>query len=52
MVCVSDVLFLATTWDQGMLFGWMGVPVAGGSCKIMLTDGLDSLLERTMNFAK
>jgi hypothetical protein len=35
-----------------MLFGWIGGSVAGGSCVIMLTDELDSLLERTMNFAK
>src|SRR6478735_1600472 len=45
---ISDVRFLATTWDQGIFFNLVGGSGACGRCVTALTDPLDILSERTM----
>jgi hypothetical protein len=45
---ISDVRFLATTWDQGIFFNLVRGSGACGRCVAALTDWLDILSKRTM----
>lgn len=47
VICISNLLLLATTWDQWVLLDLIGGSVAGSRCVTSLADRLDALLERT-----
>jgi hypothetical protein len=48
VVFISDVRFLAITWDQVIFFNLVGGSGVCGRCMTALADWLDILSEKTM----
>ena len=49
---ISDVRFLATTWDQGVFFSLVGGSGTCGRCVTALTDRFQRRLKKLLTFCE